>query len=231
MGALLSLTKGKIIDYFVKLVSLLTCIRSQPGESTRDYSDIINKRTNDLIEIVDARSDLINELHVRGVLNNGDLEELTAMTTNLKKVTYILNIVSKMTIDKQELFFSALDATRQSHVSNFIRTNGIRSADDDVWPLIKGDAEIRMWDGKRIQFVERVDARNGLIDELFAAESITHLQKEAIQAQKVDSSMNESFFMIFRRRSVRDFWNSDQVPRGNEAASSCTSADVRPRPG
>jgi hypothetical protein len=106
---------------------------------------------------------------------------------------------------QQKKFLVALFKTGQTHVNNFIISNGYRpSADEQNWPLYTTEGYNRI-NFKAAELIELIDPVNGLLDEMVAVGCINVNHEETIKAQNTIVSKNDVLLTILKRRSVLDY--------------------------
>lgn len=182
----------------------LSCVTSRKRRK-KGYSDRINALRSDLVDLVNLRHGLLDSMLRHNVLTFAQCEAIRTTSSDVDAVNQLLDHVVRSTSGKQEQFLVALNKSRQKHVSNYIRSSdGVRTSIDD-WPLLKSESEIRMWDWNRSTFVELVDAKNGLLDELLSSGCINCRQLQQLETSGPEAEINENLFALVRRMSVGDY--------------------------
>jgi hypothetical protein len=158
-----------------------------------------------LCHIIDVDYNLLNLLRNTAVLNDKQIELIQSKQTQLAQVDQLLDFVIHLSSDRQKRFLVALFKSQQAHVNNFILCNGRRpSADEQNWPLNTTDY-YHCLALKQTTLTELIDSVNGLLDEMVAAECISVLHKQRIEAQTTSFGKNEVLLRIMKRRSILDF--------------------------
>jgi hypothetical protein len=169
-----------------------------------DYSGVINDLRHDLLDLIDTDYGLLDELFTHGILTNQEVDIIQSHSSVTNRVAELLDYVVKLTPDKQDKFLIALDNNHQKNASNYIRANGDRSKAAGDWPLLKSE-EIRKWDGNKEEMIDRIDPRNGLLDEMLSAGCINDRLRQEIESKPTRAQVNEYIFRALRRRNVIDY--------------------------
>ena len=143
----------------------------------------IKKNRNVLLGIIDIQCGLLDEMASLNILSHEDLDAITCQRAIYGKINKLLDDVVAMSSDQQEQFLLALEQTNQGHVSQYIKLDGIPPENDaDDWPVRACEEEMRLIEVNRPKFIELVDSRNGLLDEMLSAGCISYAQRQHIES-------------------------------------------------
>jgi len=180
----------------------------QSDKNKDEISSNIEQFINELERIMDIQYRLFDRITSTNILSNDQITRIKEKDTNRQKVRQFLEEVIKepFSDEKKTKFFEALDQTQQQHVSNFIRGKGQRVTEyKDDWPLLYCFTELQSMDTNKSSFIDLVDAKNGLLDELLTVGCIDHRKKHSVEASATDEAQNELLFEIIRRGSLANY--------------------------
>jgi hypothetical protein len=169
---------------------------------------IIRTWREELKTFVDVEHGLLDQLVSHDVLTDDQVDLIQSKETHGKQVGQLLDEIIQISSDQVIHFFQALDNTQQTHVSNFIRSNGCRAEEcEENWPLQCDQRIMRTLRQNRATLVELVDCDLGLLDVMLSEACISAQQSEYVKAAETGSKRNERLLRIVQRRSVNDFIN------------------------
>jgi len=182
---------------------------NEPGQNIDPFITVIIHQTRQLRRIFSLEYGLLDELVVRGVLSSEQVEHIQENSTQQSRIVWF---IEELIGDPHRLtrnvnrFYGALNHAHHKHVANFIKSDGIRLAEyGEHWPLICCDSEIRRLDNYRDSFIELVDTRCGLLDEMLSSFIIDIRHLHRIDAGVTDADKNELLLNMLRRRCLATY--------------------------
>jgi hypothetical protein len=146
-------------------------------------SSNLNELRDHLRWMIDVDYTLLSALRNMFVLNKDQIELIRSKPTKQGEVDQLLDFITRLSYQQQKQFLIALFESKQTHVNNYIISNGRRpSAGEQNWPLYGTDDYSRI-DLKWAELIELTDSVNGLLDEMVAAGCISAHHKQRIEAQ------------------------------------------------
>jgi hypothetical protein len=136
--------------------------------------------------IIDVDYNLLSVMLNLTLLNEDQVELIRSKPTTVAAVDQLLDFVTCLPYQQQKKFLVALFKTGQTHVNNYIISNGCRpSADEQNWPLYATEDWSRI-NLKWAELIKLIDPINGLLDEMVAVGCINDDHKQTIKAEKYD---------------------------------------------
>jgi hypothetical protein len=148
---------------------------------------------------VDSGNGLLDELLSRDCISDRHKETIEAAKTEYKKNTHLLNIMCHRSVAEFYKFIDCLLKTKQHTIASQLAPNSMTVSN----PLSE-DIKTRL-KTHYASLVCIMDARNGLLHELFSADCITERQKMFIESAASEAQSNQRLLNIVRRSSESDF--------------------------
>lgn len=161
--------------------------------------DVLFDKWPRLIELVDSKYGLLDELLSAGCITRRHKEWIEAAETNTQKNERLLYILQRRSVGDYEAFIRCLVKTKQHHVASLLATE----ADENIHPL--NDTQKSRLIANQAALVSLIDSKHGLLAELFSADCITRRQKECIESAATQSDSNTILLEILARGSEFDF--------------------------
>jgi len=159
----------------------------------------------DLLYMINIDNGLLDALVHDGLLTEQQVEVIQEPSSYYEQISRMIETIMAQAVsdDIMNQFLRVLDQMQHKHVSNYVRGEGQWASDfEDYWPVYHCQTERSLMEQNFSKFIESIDSRNGLLDEMFAAFCITSQQKQYLESCTLDAKRNESLYFILRRGSL-----------------------------
>jgi hypothetical protein len=159
----------------------------------------IEKNWTKLLELIDLKCSLLDELFEVGFLNERQMKSIKDEQEEATQNEELLNLVYSISFADCEKFLNCLEKTKQCSVIPLLSTiyTGSEQLLNDVMKsrLIRHHAYL----------VEHIDLKNVLLSSLYESGCITSRQKQFIESAESQADNNARLLEILRRGSEKDF--------------------------
>ena len=160
-----------------------------------------------LRDIIDLDHGLLSMIISKDILTREQIGLIKTQLTNEDQIDQLLDFVIDLPYQQQKQFLLALYKSQQTHVNNFIVSNGHRPTSHGPtgnWPLFLSDEReliLRQW----TKMSELIDPVNGLLEELLSVGCINVQHRQRIEAGETNTKKNEILLGVLLMRSVSDY--------------------------
>jgi hypothetical protein len=178
----------------IPTVGMAQVVHQEIPQPQRSY---IEQQRKFLEDFMDPFNGLLEELS----LPRKDVKRVDSEHTLQKKNAKLLDYITKN--DKDKELIRALKDTKQSHIVNFLNSNGVYNPQfGGDWPL--NIRELQILADNRKNLVDQLQLRH-LLDKLQAAEVISKKQKDFISDKSSFRERNEALLDLLKRGSQDNY--------------------------
>jgi len=167
-----------------------------------------------LCEFIDTENGLLDELISTEIISTVNENDIRAVTGYYEKARTLLEVLTRRPDDAFGGFISALNKTRQSHVTYILTKEGISGPIDERTESHKvpmSDGHRHTLTTKNDQLCKFIDPENGLLDKLVSMEVISHNSADGIRSMPGYNEKARKLIEVLMRRSddaFNDFINA-----------------------
>jgi hypothetical protein len=161
--------------------------------------DVLDKKRNQLMELIDMKCGLLDELFSVGFINSRQMKSIQAKQTEADQIAELFTIMNSKTLGDWSKFLGCLERTKQSLVVSLLapeNTCGDQPLNDAMKSRLQSSHAI---------FVEHLETKCGLLAILFASGCISSRQKQFIESAETQAVINARLLDILRRGSETDY--------------------------
>lgn len=175
------------------------------SSSAQSISANINRLRDTLRLMIDLEHGLLDALRSLGVLSWSQIEVIESLPNDASRIDRMFDFVVCLPLAGLRSFLIALFKTQQTHISNYIVSNGVRpSADEKNWPLVRSKKYSRLMPNY-VHLIEVIDPNNGLLEEMLSVGCINFQHMRGIETRSTLMGKNEFLLRLLRKRSIGDF--------------------------
>jgi hypothetical protein len=164
-----------------------------------DEMRTIEKNWTKLLERIDLKCGLLDELFAVGFLNERQMKSIKDKQAEATQNEELLNLMYSVSFADFKKFLNCLEKTKQCSVIPLLSTSYTGSEQ----PL--NDVTKSRLRRHHAYLVEHIDLKNGLSASLYESGCITSLQKQFIESAELQANNNARLLEILRRGSEKDF--------------------------
>jgi hypothetical protein len=157
--------------------------------------DVLDKKRNQLMELIDMKCGLLDELFSVGFINNRQMKSIQAKQTEADQIAELFTIMDSKTLGDWSKFLGCLERTKQSLVVSLLApetTCGDQPLNDAMKSLLQSSHTV---------FIEHLETKCGLLAILFASGCISSRQKQFIESAESQTEISARLLDILRRGS------------------------------
>jgi hypothetical protein len=161
--------------------------------------DVLDTKRNQLMELIDMKCGLLDELFSVGFINSRQMKSIQEKQTEADQIAELFTIMNSKTLGDWSKFLVCLERTKQSLVVSLLapeNTCGDQPLNDSMKSRLQSCHAI---------FVEHLETNCGLLADLFASGCISSRQKQFIESAETQAVINARLLDILRRGSETDY--------------------------